>query len=453
MSTELVIGCVGKPSAGKSSFLNAATDSNAKVGNYPFTTIEPNYGVTYYPTQCPCLKYEKTNLCQPRYGRCQNGTRYIPVKMLDVAGLVPGASEGKGLGNQFLDDLRHAHVLLHVVDVSGNTNEKGEETTGYDPINDVQWLKDEIHSWIYNNLWKRWTNIVRKQKTTKSLAETILHKKLSGYGTRLRLVQESLAKMGAREPIELDTWDQETVHQLVDAFLEVRFPMVLVLNKVDVSTSDANINKICMKYPDMKMVPTSALAEIFLRKMRTQSYIEYREGDDNFATNDTNTNLKQCDEKLLSRLDKLRDLVLFRYGSTGIQEAIKTAVELKRFLPVYPVKNLKSLSCDKAGGSVLRDCMLVSRGTQVRELAGFIHPDLEKHYLYAEGVNGQRVSEVEEHSFYHSLTFLFRDYYSLERQRRSTNQTTSSSSQVRCSKVIIKNRMDVGWTWMDRHLF
>jgi hypothetical protein len=51
----------------------------------------------------------------------------------------------QGLGNKFLDDLRHAHVLLHIVDVSGRTNEKGEETRGYDPLRDVDWLQDEIH--------------------------------------------------------------------------------------------------------------------------------------------------------------------------------------------------------------------------------------------------------------------------------------------------------------------
>eukprot|EP01133_Synstelium_polycarpum_P011495 gene11495-13407_t len=314
--------------------------------------------------------------------------------MLDVAGLVPGASEGKGLGNQFLDDLRAAHVLLHVVDVSGTTNEKGEETTGYDPINDVQWLKDEVHQWIYNNLWKRWSNIVRKQKTTKVQADNILHKKLSGYGTRLVLVKETMDLLGVKEPIDLETWDDQMVHQFVDCFLEIRFPIVLVLNKVDMSSSDQNINKICTKYSDQKMVPTSALAETFLRKMRNQGYIQYKEGDDNFFTNETIPTLKECDEKLTMRLEKLKDLVLFRYGSTGVQEAIKIAVELKRFIPVYPVKNLKSLSCDKTGGSVLRDCFLVPRGTEVREFAGIMHPDLEKHYLYAEGILGTRSGTV-----------------------------------------------------------
>ncbi|EGC34376.1 hypothetical protein DICPUDRAFT_88350 [Dictyostelium purpureum] len=396
MSHELIIGCVGKPSAGKSSFLNAATDSQAKVGNYPFTTIEPNYGVTYYPTECPCKKYDKIDACSPRYGRCDKGTRYIPVKMLDVAGLVPGASEGKGLGNQFLDDLRHAHVLLHVVDVSGNTNEKGEETTGYDPINDIQWLKDEIHAWIFNNLWKRWGNIIRKQQSTKSQADQMLQKKLSGYGTKIVLVKRALDNIDQREPINLSLWDKDMLHKFVDSFLDIRFPTVLVLNKVDQSTSDLNISRICERYPDYAMIPSSALAECFLRKMKSQNYIEYVEGEDNFNTHLENDKLKQCDDKLQARLEKLRDLVLFRYGGTGIQLAVKTAVELKKFIPVYPVKNLKSLACDKSGGSVLRDCMLVPKGTEVREFAGMLHPDLEKYYLYAEGINGQRLGESDE---------------------------------------------------------
>jgi len=162
----ILVGCVGKPNAGKSSFLNACTDAKAKVGNYPFTTIDPNQGIAHYSVACPCAKYSVSEKCRPRYGKCVEGKRFLPVKVLDVAGLIPGASEGLGLGNKFLDDLRTASILLHVVDVSGNTNEKGETTKGYDPTRDVAWLQEEIHSWIFNNIWKKWGNIVRKHTMT-----------------------------------------------------------------------------------------------------------------------------------------------------------------------------------------------------------------------------------------------------------------------------------------------
>lgn len=105
-----------------------------------------------------------------------DGTRYVPIQIMDVAGLVPGASEGQGLGNQFLDDLRHAHALIHVVDVSGTTDQNGKETQGYDPINDINWLRGEIHSWITNNLMKRWGSIVRRHVAlSKYFEEEINH--------------------------------------------------------------------------------------------------------------------------------------------------------------------------------------------------------------------------------------------------------------------------------------
>eukprot|EP01113_Clastostelium_recurvatum_P045606 TRINITY_DN7853_c0_g1_i4.p1 TRINITY_DN7853_c0_g1~~TRINITY_DN7853_c0_g1_i4.p1 ORF type:complete len:451 (-),score=104.24 TRINITY_DN7853_c0_g1_i4:522-1874(-) len=373
-----------------------------QVGNYPFTTIEPNYGITLYPTPCPCAKYGKMELCAPRYGRCKDGTRFIPVKMLDVAGLVPGASEGKGLGNQFLDDLRQAHVLLHVVDVSGTTNEKGEETVGYDPVNDVEWLRQEIHSWIFNNMWRKWSNIVRRHTATKAVAAHTLQAQLSGYGTRLPQVMQALDTMGVKEPAAMETWDKARVEELVWVFIDVRFPTILVLNKVDMPASDQNIARICKRYPDAKMVPTSALAECFLRKMKAQEYIDYTEGSEYFYTKEDEDvdpqvaeRLKPPDDRIVGRLERIRDLVLFRYGGTGVQLAVKTAVEIKGMLPVYHVKNLNSMSCDKGGGSIFRDCYLIAPGTTVRELAGQIHPDMEKHFLYAEGPNGMRMGEDE----------------------------------------------------------
>lgn len=94
--------------------------------------------------------------CRPNYGGCIEGRRSVPIELLDVAGLVPGAHQGRGLGNKFLDDLRHADALIHVVDVSGTTDAEGKATRGYDPSQDIEWLHSEIVRWVLGNLMQRW---------------------------------------------------------------------------------------------------------------------------------------------------------------------------------------------------------------------------------------------------------------------------------------------------------
>lgn len=401
---ELVIGCVGKPSAGKSTFFNAVTDGKAKVGNFPFTTIEPNEGVTYYLTACPCAAKGKTAVCQPRYGRCEQGVRHVPVKLLDVAGLIPGASEGAGLGNKFLDDLRHAHVLMHIIDVSGRTNEKGEETEGYDPINDADWLSAEIHSWVFNNLWRRWSSIARRHQTTKSSLSATFVAQLSGYGASPSLIGTVLDGMALRDPFDLTAWGETEVHALVTAFLAVRFPTVLVLNKADQGADAAgNIERVAEKYGSDRCFVSSAAAECFLRAAAKQRFIRYEpgsmfyataaDGDDDSA--DSATPLKPTDTKIAKRLERISDMVLFRYGSTGVRAAINAAVELSNSVVVYPVKSLKNFSTDAGGKGVFADAVMVRRGTTVRELAYKVSQFIGANLAYAEGEDGRRLAEDE----------------------------------------------------------
>ncbi|KAG2217485.1 hypothetical protein INT45_010771 [Circinella minor] len=391
---EILLACVGKPSAGKSSFLNAVSDATAKVGNYPFTTIKPNHGVSYVPVECPCKKYGKQDQCRPRYGRCVEGTRFVPIQMMDVAGLVPGASTGLGLGNQFLDDLRHANALIHVVDVSGTTDQNGKEAEGYDPINDINWLRLEIHTWITNNLLKRWSGIVRRHVAIKSNVVDTLQTQFSGYGSVASVVQKAMDKSGIKTPLE--TWDEETVKKVVDNFMDVRFPTVIALNKIDMPDSDKNITKIMRKYDQNKLVLTSALAENFLRKIRKQNYIKYIDGTDIVETKEDlpDSDLKPMDDKLKNRVEKVQDLVLFRYGSTGVQEVLGKAIELLGVSPVYPVKNVSTFSStNSTKPGAFRDCILVWPGTTVRGFAKILHAEIDKYYLYAETVGNMRLSE------------------------------------------------------------
>ena len=96
----MLLGIVGKPSSGKTTFLNAACLTSAKVGSYPFTTIDPNPGVAYVRTNCACK--EIGVVCKPNSGVCIDGARLIPVDMLDVAGLVPDAWQGRGSRSEVL---------------------------------------------------------------------------------------------------------------------------------------------------------------------------------------------------------------------------------------------------------------------------------------------------------------------------------------------------------------
>ncbi|KAJ2723148.1 hypothetical protein GGI07_002851 [Coemansia sp. Benny D115] len=418
MASSFVIACVGKPSAGKSSFLNAATDANAKVGNFPFTTIEPNQGIGYYPVTCPCARYGASSRCKPRHGSCTDGQRLVPIRLLDVAGLVPGASEGRGLGNKFLDDLRHADVLIHVVDASGTTDEQGKETRGYDPINDITWLRSEIEAWVYGNMERKWGGTVRRHLAVKATAVETLHGQLAGYGTTREVVQRALDKYNQLQgtAADLAKWDLDALRAFVAVFLDQRFPTIVALNKIDAPEADKNISAIMRRYrgsstrgilkdgvSEENIVLTSALAECFLRKMQKQSYIEYETGKDDFyVKEDGRPSLKPVDDKVRRRLENIRDLVLFRYGSTGVQETLVRAVETLGYIPVYPVKSLAGLSSKgeapaapaSASAGFFHDCVLVRPGTTVREFAGKLHNQaIASAYAGAETVGGVMLAE------------------------------------------------------------
>ncbi|KAF8820969.1 GTP binding protein [Cardiosporidium cionae] len=392
MGKDFVIGCVGKPSAGKSSFFNAVTDAaNAKVGNYPFTTIEPNQGIAYYTTQCPCKRFNAQ--CKPRYGSCINGKRKIPVKLLDIAGLIPGASQGRGLGNKFLDDLRHADVLLHIVDVSGCTNEKGEITIGYDPSHDHEWLVEEIELWIFNNLWSRWPSIARRHNNTKSPLAATLLSQLSGYDTKESMIDDLLNALEFSDPVNLLLWDAEKIRHMG-------------------GDTAANALKISKKHADTYVLLCSALAECFLRKLKHQRYILYEEGQMNFVDAEQpqgkEHNLKPLDDKLKTRLRNIQNLVLYRHGSTGVQAGINLAVETAGLIPVYPVKNIHQLRSDGMHTEVFPECILVRPGTSVKTFARMLCHGIECNFLYAEGIDGRRVSEDEilslENNILHFVT-------------------------------------------------
>ncbi|KAF8251063.1 P-loop containing nucleoside triphosphate hydrolase protein [Wilcoxina mikolae CBS 423.85] len=400
MPRDPLIGLVGKPSSGKSTTLNSLTDASSKVGNFPFTTIDPQRAIGYLQIDCACARFGKQEHCRPNYGACKNGKRSVPIELLDVAGLVPGAHEGRGLGNKFLDDLRHADALVHVVDVSGTTDAEGKATRGYDPSQDIVWLRGEIVRWIQGNLMEKWGSIKRRHIALKASPVDTLQGQFSGYGSTSAVVARCLDKLNLKTPLE--AWDNETIEQVVNAFTDEKFPTVIALNKIDHPDADQNIAKIAKKADPQSIVLTSSISEVFLRKLAKQGYVRYEEGsefvdtrDDLIADGDPEGGgLKEMDDKLKQRVENLKDMVLYRFGSTGVVEVLSRAAKLLGLVPVFPVRNIHSFGSGAAGqNAVFRDCVLVGKNTTVKEAARKIMGDVT--IAYIEGVKGVRVAEDE----------------------------------------------------------
>jgi ribosome-binding ATPase YchF (GTP1/OBG family) len=362
-----------------------------------FTTIDPQRAIGYLQIECACQRFNLSERCKPNYGACVSGRRSVPIELLDVAGLVPGAHEGKGLGNKFLDDLRHADALVHVVDVSGTTDAEGKATRGYDPSQDIVWLRSEIVQWILGNLMQKWGSIKRRHIAVKATAVETLQGQFSGYGSTSSVIARTLDKMALKEPLE--HWSNETVEKVVNAFTDEKFPTVIALNKIDHADADKNISKIAKMQDPKSIVLCSAISEVFLRKLAKQGFIKYTEGsefvdtrEDLIADGDpTGGGLKELDEKLKTRIENLKDMVLYRFGSTGVVQVLSRAAELLGLVPVFPVRNVSSFTSGNTGNEVFRDCVLVKRGTTVAEVARKVMGDAP--LAYVEGAGGVRVAE------------------------------------------------------------
>ena len=371
-----------------------------------FTTIDPQRAVGYLQVDCACARYGVSDRCKPNYGACINGRRSVPIELLDVAGLVPGAHEGKGLGNKFLDDLRHADALIHVVDASGTTDAEGKNTRGYDPSVDIAWLRSEIVQWIKGNLKERWPAIRRRHVAAKQTAVETMQAQLSGYGSTAKLLMRTLDRLALKEPLE--AWDDETLDRVVNAFIDDKFPTVIALNKIDHPDADRNIAKITKMVDPNRIVLCSAISEIFLRKMAKQGYVKYTEGseivdtrEDLLADGDAEAEqLKEIDEKNMRRVNNLRDMVIYRFGSTGVVQALSRAADVLNLIPVFPVRSIAALgvaagqlSMVEASKPLFRDCVLVKRGSTVTEVARKCMGDAP--IAYVEGAAGTRVSDED----------------------------------------------------------
>ena len=365
------IGLVGKPSVGKSTFFNAATMNDVPEGAYPFTTIDPSVGEAYVRVDCAAPEFDET--CTPSVGVCRDGTRFVPVELVDVAGLVPGAHEGRGLGNQFLTDLNETDVLVHVVDFSGTTDIEGEATEGHDPREDIDFLEEELDEWYLDVLEKGIEKFETRYHGADAAIEMELAEQMSAFGiSKDEMKQVILAEGLALDP---DAWDDADRASLAREIRKRTKPMVVAANKMDTPEARANWETITADpdYDHLSFVPASAHAEKALKNADEAGVVEYTAGDDAFEI------VGDVSDEQEAGLERIREHVA-TFDGTGVQHALEAAVfDVLGCIAVFP--GTASGTRDDNKG-VFRDCFILPEGATTEEFAFHIHSDIGEGLLH-----------------------------------------------------------------------
>ncbi|MCE8424761.1 MAG: redox-regulated ATPase YchF [Candidatus Methanoperedens sp.] len=359
------IALAGKPNCGKSTFFKASTLANVDIANYPFTTIDANHGVGYVRAVCPCRELKLD--C----GNCRDGVRFVPIEMIDVAGLVPDAHKGRGLGNEFLDNLRQAKAIIHVIDASGGTDIEGNPVNlgSHDPLEDIEFLDREITMWIFGILKRNWDRLSRKVNAEGLKLEETIAGQLEGAGITDSHVKTVLARLKLPRD-KPHIWTDEQIIQLSDQLRAESKPVIIAANKIDVAPPE-NVERLLKK----GAIPVSGAAEVALKLADRSGAIKYIPGDLDFVET---SNLSAAQKDALSKLRSM----MKKNGGTGIQKCLdETVFRLLDLIVVYPVEDENKFT-DKQG-KMLPDAFLLKKGSTPKDLAFMVHTDIARGFLYA----------------------------------------------------------------------
>jgi ribosome-binding ATPase YchF (GTP1/OBG family) len=374
---SLSIALAGKPNTGKSTFFKAATLVDVEIANYPFTTISANRGMSHVRVPCPCTQRSA------RCGNCVDGIRFVPIELVDVAGLVPEAHKGRGLGNAFLDNLRQSEAIINVVDASGSTDIEGNVlgTASHDPLEDVALLESEIALWIAGIIEKNWHRLAKKAQLERNAAHVIATQ-LAGLNIGENQVKTAALKLGLFErPVE--NWDSQDIINLSQQLRRISKPIIVAANKRDIAPR-RNLKLIEEACKDV--VATSGEAELALRLAHQKGLVTYVPGNAHFSIA---SQLSQQQRKALERLQRFIET-----GGTGVQACLNKAVfDVLRYIVVYPVEDEHRWS-DKAG-KVLPDALLIKEGGNAKDLAFKVHSDIGRGFIYA--VDARTKKRLGEH--------------------------------------------------------
>jgi len=403
------IGLVGKPNVGKSTTFAALTETIVEIANYPFTTIDANIGIAWIPLRstCACSDLAKKmlengrkiesdmqrngSICTPRTGSCIGHRRIVPVTLVDVAGLVPDAHQGRGRGNQFLSDLANCDALIQVVDASGTTDIEGNPIGegACNPEDEFDFLINELDAWISGILNDSWSRGARRaQAEGQSALVGYIHSQLSGLGATESMVTTNLSSFISENP-DLDvpwTWKEEIVSRLASNLREQLFPVYIAANKADQADPSKWIGlKQRIEEKGGLIEATSAETELGLRRAAKAGAIQYRPGDNDFSITESaelNNVQKKGLEALAKRIENM--------GGTGLISLISSVVfdRLDRIVS-YPVQD-ESKWID-GDGRILPDALLIPQGSTAKDLAYAVHTDLGDGFIRATDARTGRV--------------------------------------------------------------
>ncbi|MCB2172198.1 redox-regulated ATPase YchF [archaeon] len=377
-----MVGLVGKANVGKSTFFGAATLKPVEIAGFPFTTIKADMGVAYVRTPCVCREMGVTD--NPQNSACVDGVRLIPVDLIDTPGLIPGAHMGKGLGNQFLDEVRRADALIVVADASGMTDINGQvcDPLAHDPIEDVQMFENEFDLWLTALIRKDWDRISRTAQSVKEHIAKHMEEKLTGLGINRYQITQAVNEAGLNG-FNSANWTDEEFNKFIVQLRKTSKPLIVAANKADREGADKNVERI--REAGYLVVPTCAEAELALRRAAEAGLVDYTPGDNDFKIN----NPEKLNKSQLAALERIREKVFKKYGGTGLQEVLNTAFySLLDMITVYPVEDAEKLTNHQ--GHVLPDCFLVPKGTTAKQFAGVIHTELAESFIHAIDARSKR---------------------------------------------------------------
>ena len=365
----MLVGIVGRPNCGKSTFFKAATLVDVLIANYPFATIKPNRGIAYVKIKDLAREFGK--ISNPREGYVKGEWRFVPFELLDVAGLVAGASQGRGLGNEFLNDLSTADAFIHVVDMSGETDGEGKPSEEYYPGNDIKIIETELDLWYLEILKKVWASFARTVEMQKKKFEEAVAKQFSGLKVSPDDVSYVLlqSKLNPEKPT---SWSEEDLAKFSQMLRKHTKPMIIAANKMDRPKSKENLEKIKKEF-DYPIVECYAEGELALREADKNGVIEYIPGESNFLIK------KEINEKQKAALNGIKK-IMDEYGSTGIQKILNNVIfDILKYVAVYPA----GLKLTDSKGNVLPDCFLMPPGSTALHFAYRLHTDIGNNFVKA----------------------------------------------------------------------